>query len=47
VVNPGDSLPKDHYLMAASIIMTLPVIILFFIGQRSFVRGVVMSGIKG
>jgi ABC-type glycerol-3-phosphate transport system permease component len=46
-VNPGDSLPKDHLLMAASIIMTLPVIILFFIGQRSFVRGVVMSGIKG
>ncbi|MDQ6674509.1 MAG: carbohydrate ABC transporter permease [Chloroflexota bacterium] len=47
VVNPGDNLPKDHLLMAAAIIMTLPVIILFFIGQRSFVRGVVMSGIKG
>ena len=47
VVNPGDSLPKDHLLMAASVIMTLPVIILFFIGQRQFVRGVVMSGIKG
>jgi ABC-type glycerol-3-phosphate transport system permease component len=47
VVNPGDNLPKDHLLMAASVIMTVPVIILFFIGQRSFVRGVVMSGIKG
>jgi multiple sugar transport system permease protein len=47
VVNPGDSLPKDHYLMAAAVLMTLPVIILFFIGQRAFVRGVVMSGIKG
>ena len=47
VVNPGDNLPKDHLLMAASIIMTLPVIILFFVGQRAFVRGVVMSGIKG
>jgi ABC-type glycerol-3-phosphate transport system permease component len=47
VVNPADNLPKDHYLMAASVIMTLPVIILFFIGQRSFVRGVVMTGIKG
>ena len=43
----GDSLPKDHLLMAASVIMTLPVILIFFIGQRSFVRGVVMSGIKG
>jgi multiple sugar transport system permease protein len=47
VVNPGDNLPKDHLLMAASVIMTLPVILIFFIGQRSFVRGVVMSGIKG
>jgi ABC-type glycerol-3-phosphate transport system permease component len=47
VVNPGDSLPKDHYLMAASILMTIPVILIFFIGQRSFVRGVVMTGIKG
>jgi multiple sugar transport system permease protein len=47
VVNPGDNLPKDHLLMAVSVIMTLPVIILFFVGQRSFVRGVVMSGIKG
>jgi len=47
VVNPGDSLPKDHLLMAAAVMMTLPVILLFFIGQRQFVRGVVMSGIKG
>src|SRR3977135_35956 len=47
VVNPGDNLPKDHLLMAASVIMTIPIIILFFVGQRSFVRGVVMTGIKG
>ncbi|MCC6626970.1 MAG: carbohydrate ABC transporter permease [Chloroflexi bacterium] len=47
VVTPGDAVPRDHLLMAASVMMTLPVIILFFIGQRYFVRGVVMSGIKG
>jgi ABC-type glycerol-3-phosphate transport system permease component len=47
VVNPGDNLPKDHLLMAAGVMMTLPVILLFFLGQRYFVRGVVMSGIKG
>jgi multiple sugar transport system permease protein/sn-glycerol 3-phosphate transport system permease protein len=47
VVNPGDNLPKDHLLMAAAVIMTIPVILIFFIGQRFFVRGVVMSGIKG
>jgi ABC-type glycerol-3-phosphate transport system permease component len=47
VVNPGDATPKDHYLMAASVMMTIPVIILFFVGQRYFVRGVAMTGIKG
>ena len=47
VVNPGDGLPRDHLLMAAAVMMTLPVILLFFLGQRYFVRGVVMSGIKG
>jgi ABC-type glycerol-3-phosphate transport system permease component len=46
-VTPGDGTPKDHLLMAASVIMTLPIVLLFFIGQRYFVRGVVMSGIKG
>lgn len=39
--------PKDHYLMAAAVIMAMPTILLFFSAQRYFVRGVVMSGIKG
>ncbi|MFN8522191.1 MAG: carbohydrate ABC transporter permease [Chloroflexota bacterium] len=47
VVSPNDGMPRDHLLMAAAVIMTLPVIVLFFVGQRYFVRGVVMSGIKG
>ncbi len=34
-------------LMAASVAMTAPVIIVFFILQRYFIKGVVMSGIKG
>lgn len=34
-------------LMAASVTMTAPVVILFFILQRYFIKGVVMSGIKG
>lgn len=34
-------------LMAASVAMTLPVILLFFILQRHFIKGVVMTGIKG
>ncbi len=36
-----------HYLMAATLVVSLPCIILFFLGQRLFVRGVVMSGLKG
>lgn len=34
-------------LMAASVTMSVPVIILFFIAQRHFVGGIVMSGLKG
>jgi multiple sugar transport system permease protein len=40
-------LRRDHLLMAASTLMTLPVVMLFFLCQRYFVRGAVMSGIKG
>jgi ABC-type glycerol-3-phosphate transport system permease component len=47
VVSPNDGQPKDHLLMAAAVMMTLPVILIFFIGQRYFVRGVAMTGIKG
>jgi ABC-type glycerol-3-phosphate transport system permease component len=47
VVSPNDGMPRDHLLMAAAVIMTIPVILIFFVGQRYFVRGVVMSGIKG
>ena len=39
--------PRDHLLMAASVMMTLPVVLVFFAAQRYFIRGVVMSGIKG
>ena len=34
-------------LMAASIIMTAPVLLLFFMAQRYFVSGIVMTGLKG
>lgn len=36
-----------HYLMAAAMIVLLPVLTLFFVAQRYFVRGIVLSGIKG
>ena len=43
----ADAKPLDHLLLAASIMMTIPIITLFFLGQRYFVRGVVMTGIRG
>lgn len=36
-----------HYLMAASTVVMLPPLILFFIGQKYFIQGVVISGVKG
>jgi multiple sugar transport system permease protein len=39
--------PMVQLLMAASLMMTVPCVLLFFLGQRYFVRGVVMSGLKG
>ena len=38
--------PRDHLLMAAAAMMTLPVLLLFTLAQRYFVSGVVMSGLK-
>lgn len=39
--------PKEHLLMAGTVIGAIPCIILFFAAQRYFVRGIVMSGLKG
>ncbi len=38
--------PRDHLLMAAAAVMTIPVIALFAVAQRYFISGVVMSGLK-
>jgi len=39
--------PIEHLLMACAVMMTAPIVVLFFAFQRYFVQGVVMSGIKG
>lgn len=39
--------PKDNLLMAASIVVALPCLILFFVAQKYFVQGIVTTGIKG
>lgn len=35
-----------HLLMAASLLVMLPLIVIFLIGQRAFVKGIVMTGLK-
>jgi ABC-type glycerol-3-phosphate transport system permease component len=39
--------PTEHLLMASAMTMTFPCLALFLVLQRYFVRGIVMSGIKG
>jgi len=36
-----------HLLMAASTVVMLPLLILFFAAQKYFIQGIVMSGVKG
>ena len=36
-----------HYLMAASMLVLLPVLILFFVAQKQLVQGITLTGIKG
>lgn len=38
---------KWNLMMAASVMMTLPIILLFFFAQHYFVKGIVMSGMGG
>lgn len=38
---------QGHLLMAASALMLIPPVLLFFFAQRIFIQGVVVSGIKG
>ena len=48
LLSPSDGgEPKDHLLMAAVLMSAAPCVALFFVAQRYFVRGIVMSGIKG
>jgi multiple sugar transport system permease protein len=36
-----------NLLMAASLAMLLPIVVLFFVAQRHFIQGIVVSGVKG
>jgi multiple sugar transport system permease protein len=44
-INPNDA--SWHITMAASMWLIVPMIAIFFIGQRHFIQGAAMSGITG
>ncbi|HLH73975.1 MAG TPA: carbohydrate ABC transporter permease [Chloroflexota bacterium] len=42
----GEGVPQIHLLMVAATLATLPPLLLFFVAQRYFIEGVVLSGLK-
>ncbi|MEM9940690.1 MAG: carbohydrate ABC transporter permease [Planctomycetota bacterium] len=38
---------QTHLLLAASVLFTLPIVVLFFLTQKTFIRGIATSGLKG
>jgi ABC-type glycerol-3-phosphate transport system permease component len=40
-------IPQWNFLMAVGFVIMVPVVILFFIGQRYFIEGVTLTGLKG
>lgn len=46
-VEGADYEPTEHLLMTACVMTIVPALIVFFATQKYFVRGIVMSGIKG
>jgi multiple sugar transport system permease protein len=38
---------QEQYLMAAAVVVSLPLIIIFLTSQRLFIQGIVVSGVKG
>ncbi len=38
---------RHELMMAASVLMTVPVILLFFAAQRQFIQGITLTGMKG
>jgi multiple sugar transport system permease protein len=35
------------HLLAATVVMVLPIVVVFFVAQRAFIQGIVVSGVKG
>ena len=38
---------QTHLLLAASVLFTLPIVLLFFLAQKTFIEGIATTGVKG
>jgi multiple sugar transport system permease protein len=38
---------ETHLLMAAALMFTLPIVVLFLLTQRTFLHGIATTGLKG
>jgi ABC-type glycerol-3-phosphate transport system permease component len=47
VMSTGTNPMVYPHLMAASTLITLPIVIFFFFAQRTFIEGIALTGIKG
>ncbi len=43
----GGGIPMWHWMMAASLVVMLPILVIFFLGQNYFLEGVTLTGLKG
>ena len=46
VVGRGEGTPM-HLIMAVTTVMMIPIIITFFIAQKSFIEGIASAGVEG
>jgi multiple sugar transport system permease protein len=44
---PGSRAIHWESMMAISVLMTIPMLVLFFITQRNYIQGIVITGVKG
>lgn len=50
LIIPGGLVPGNvswSHLLAATVVMVIPIILVFFFAQRAFIQGIVVSGVKG
>ena len=43
----SNNVPPFNYMMAMATIMTIPMILLYFVAQRYFIEGITVGGVKG